>query len=105
MPLPLSTGRGKEPLLFIKVLPPHSMALFNEATGLAFFAGAEVVLKVSVGLPTFMLSSCPPSFQREQRGVTPSRRTDLPDICWILPSSSSHTPAALCHSENGAKSK
>ena len=39
MPLPLFTGVGKELLLFIKVLPPHSIALFNEATGLTFFQG------------------------------------------------------------------
>lgn len=37
MPLPLFTGVGKELLLFIKVLPPQSMALFNEATELDFF--------------------------------------------------------------------
>lgn len=63
MPLPLFTSVGKELLLFIKVLPPHSMALFDEATGLAFFPGIEPLLKVSVRLPTFMPSSCPPSFK------------------------------------------
>lgn len=33
MPLLLYKEVGKELLLFIKVLPPHCMALFTEATG------------------------------------------------------------------------
>jgi len=40
MPLPLFTGVWEsQTLLFIKVLPPHSMALFNEGTRLTFFQG------------------------------------------------------------------
>lgn len=39
MPLPLFTGVGKELLLFIKVFPPHSPALFNDPLVLPFSRG------------------------------------------------------------------